>query len=206
MQNFGAFVSEYNIDKHGITNPGTVYWNLTTPMLYEQIIRRREGVISHLGPIVVRTGDHTGRSPSDKFVVKEPTSENDIWWGKINQPISEASFTSLFGRLRAYLQNKDVFVFDGYVGADPQYRKKVRFITELAYHALFVRNMFIREFEPEALRTFVPEMVVINVPSFHAMPEEDGTRSQTFIVQNLAKNMVIIGGTAYDGEIGRAHV
>ncbi len=200
MQNFGAFVSEYNIDKHGINNPGTVYWNLTTPMLYEQIIRRREGVISHLGPIIVRTGDHTGRSPSDKFVVKEPSSEDEIWWGKINQPISEANYNSLYGRLRAYLQNKDVFVFDGYVGADPQYRKKVRFITELAYHALFVRNMFIREFDPAVLRTFVPDMVVINVPSFHAVPEEDGTRSQTFIIQNLAKSMTIIGGTAYAGE------
>ena len=200
MQNFGSFVSEYGIDNHGITNPGTVYWNLSTPMLYEQIIRRREGVISHLGPIVVRTGDHTGRSPNDKFVVEEPTSKDDIWWGKVNRPIGQDKFENLFRHLRAYLQNKDVFVFDGYVGADPRYRKKVRFVTELAYHALFVRNMFIREFDPAKLRQFVPDMVVINAPSFHAVPDEDGTRSQTFIIQNLAKNMVIIGGTQYAGE------
>ena len=90
MQNFGPIISKYGIENHGIKNPNTVYWNLSTSMLYEQIIRRREGAIVHLGPICVSTGDHTGRSPNDKFTVKEPTSEKDIWWGKVNRPIEQA--------------------------------------------------------------------------------------------------------------------
>jgi phosphoenolpyruvate carboxykinase (ATP) len=201
MQNFGAYISRHGLENHGIKNAGTVYWNLTTPMLYEQVTRRREGIIAHLGPLVVNTGDYTGRSPKDKFTVKEPTSENDIWWGDINQPISQEQFDSIRRKMLAYVQNRDVFVFDGHVGADPTYRMPVRIITEYAWHNLFVRNMFIRELNPEKLANHVPEFTVIDLPRFHAEPELDDTRTQTVILVDFGKRLVLIGGTEYGGEM-----
>lgn len=204
MQNFGSFISKYGIENLGIKNPGTVYWNLTGPMLYEQSIRRREGVIAHLGPLVVLTGDHTGRSANDKFIVKEPTSENDIWWGEVNSSISQVNFDRLFRKMRAYIQNRDIFVFDGYAGADPLYRMPVRVISEFAWHNLFARNMFIRELDPDKLMNHVPEFTVINMPRFHAEPEFDGTNSQTFILIDFGKRLVLIGGTEYAGEIKKS--
>ena len=204
MQNFGANVSSYGVENVGIKNAETVYWNLPGPQLYEQSIRRREGTIAHLGPLVVHTGDHTGRSPNDKFTVKEPTSENDIWWGKVNRPISQEKFDRLYRKLRAYIQNRDIFVLDAYVGGDPRYRMNVRIITEYAWHNLFARNMFIRELDPEKLANFVPEFTVIDMPRFHAEPEFDGTNSQTFILVDFGKKLVIIGGSEYGGEIKKS--
>jgi phosphoenolpyruvate carboxykinase (ATP) len=204
MQNFGAFVSKYGVENHGIVNPGTVYWNLTGPMLYEQVVRRREGTIAHLGPLIVHTGDHTGRSPNDKFIVKEPTSEQDIWWGSVNQSISQSDFDRLYRKMRAYIQNRDIFVFDGYAGADPAYRMRVRVINEYAWHNLFARNMFLREFDPEALENHVPDFTVIDMPRFHAEPEFDGTNSQTFILIDFGKRLVLIGGTEYAGEMKKS--
>jgi len=204
MQNFGPYVSQYGVDNHGIRNPGTVYWNLSTPMLYEQIIRRREGAIAHLGPIVVSTGDHTGRSPNDKFIVKEPTSERDIWWGKVNRPISQEKFDNIYRKMMAYIQNRDIFVFDGYAGTDERYRMPVRIINEYAWHNLFVRNMFVREMDGEKLKRHVPEFTVIDLPRFHAEPEIDGTNSQTFILVDFGKRLVLIGGTEYAGEMKKS--
>lgn len=204
MQNFGANVSKYGVENHGVRNAGIVYWNLPTPMLYEQVIRRREGVVGHLGPLLVATGDHTGRSPNDKFIVEEPTSEKDIWWGKVNRPISQEKFDNLYRRIIAYIQNRDIFVFDGYVGADPRYQMPVRIITEYAWHNMFSRNMFIRERDPEKLANHVPEFTVIDMPRFHAEPEFDGTRSQTFILVDFGRRLVIIGGTEYGGEIKKS--
>ncbi len=204
MQNFGPFPSNYGLENHGIANANTVYWHMTTPMLYEQIVRRREGDLMHLGPLVVRTGDHTGRSPNDKFTVKEPTSEKEIWWGKVNRPIEQKQFDNLLRRIQAYLQNRDVFVFEGYAGADLRYRMPVRVITEYAWHSLFARNMFKREFIPEKMMTFVPEFTVIDMPNFRADPQFDGTNSRTFIVVDFGKKLVLIGGTAYSGEIKKS--
>jgi len=204
MQNFGAFVSHYGVENHGIKNAETVYWNLTTAMLYEQAIRRHEAAIAHLGPLVVQTGSHTGRSPNDKFVVKEPSSESDIWWGKVNRPFSQENFDYLYRKMIAYTQNRDIFVFDGFVGADPNYRMPVRIITEYAWHSLFARNMFIREFDPENLRNHVPEFTVIDMPRLKAEPELDGTHSQTFILLDFARRLVLIGGTEYSGEIKKS--
>ena len=204
MQNFGPNPSEYGVENHGIVNANTVYWHLTTPMLYEQAIRRREGDLMHLGPLVVRTGDHTGRSPNDKFIVKEPSTEKEIWWGPVNWPIEQDKFDYLFRRIQAYVQNRDIFVFDGYAGADPRYRMPVRIITEFAWHSLFARNMFKREFVPEKLSTFKPEFTVIDMPMFHADPRYDGTNSQTFILVDFGKKLVLIGGTAYSGEIKKS--
>ncbi|MBP9502155.1 MAG: phosphoenolpyruvate carboxykinase (ATP) [Candidatus Promineofilum sp.] len=204
MQNFGAYVSEYGVENHGIKNPGTVYWNLTTPMLYEQVTRRNEGRIAHLGPLVVQTGSYTGRSPNDKFVVKEPSSEADIWWGKVNRPFTPEHFDYLYRKMVAYTQNRDIFVFDGYVGGDPEFRMPVRIITEYAWHNLFARNMFVRELDPEKLRKHVPQFTVIDMPKLQAEPEFDGTNSQTFIIVDFGRRLVLIGGTEYAGEIKKS--
>jgi phosphoenolpyruvate carboxykinase (ATP) len=204
MQNFGPNINKYGVENLGIKNAGTVYWNLTTPMLYEQILRRREGHIVHLGPISVTTGDHTGRSPNDKFTVKEPTSENDIWWGSVNRPIPQERFDSLMRRMIAYTQNRDLFIFDGYVGTDPRYRMPVRIINEYAWHNLFARNMFVREFDSEKLANHVPEFTVIDLPRFHAEPDFDGTNSPTFILIDFSKRLVLIGGSEYAGEIKKS--
>ncbi|UCC48749.1 MAG: phosphoenolpyruvate carboxykinase [Gemmatimonadota bacterium] len=188
----------------GLKNLGAVHHNLSTPALYEEAIRRREGWIAHLGPLVVRTGQYTGRSAEDKFIVREPSSEDKIWWGKQNRPIEPEYFERLLIRLQAYLQGRDIFVQDCYAGADPDYRLRVRVITESAWHNLFVRNMFIREFDPEVLARFEPEFTVIHCPNFQAMPEQDYTHSEAFIVLNFVKRLVIIGGTSYAGEIKKS--
>ncbi|MHC4817358.1 MAG: phosphoenolpyruvate carboxykinase (ATP), partial [Planctomycetota bacterium] len=131
----------------GITNVHGVHHNLSTPALYEEAVRNREGHMVHLGPLVVRTGQYTGRSANDKFIVKDPETADKIWWGKHNKSIDPGKFNRLLIRLQAYLQGRDVYVQDCYAGADPEYRLKVRVITETAWHNLFARNMFVREFD-----------------------------------------------------------
>lgn len=192
------------LDYLGIKNINDAYWNLTTPALYEQIIRRREGVIGHLGPVILRTGAFTGRSPNDKFIVKEPSSEAHISWGDVNVPFSEENFNKVYMRVLAYLQGSDIFIQDCYAGADPKYRIAVRVITEYAWHNLFARNMFIRLKSLEQYKSFKPEFTVINLPKFHAVPELDGTRSEAFVLVNYAKKLVLIGGTSYAGEIKKS--
>lgn len=195
--------SPVGLEAHGIKNVNNVYWNLTTPRLYEEAIRRREGRLAHLGPLVVRTGQHTGRSPNDKFIVREPSSENQIWWGKVNQPMDESNFSILYRRLLAYLQGKDLFVQDCFVGADPHYRLPIRVITETAWHNLFARNMFIQATR-EQLANHTPEFTILNVPFFHADPETDSTRSEVFIIIHFGRKLILIGGTQYAGEIKKS--
>lgn len=203
MQTQGEFQSQYGLENHGIKNVNTVYWNLATPLLYEEAIRRREGRLLHLGPLVVRTGQHTGRSPNDKFIVREPSSEDKIWWGKVNKGMDPTQFEGLHRRMLAYLQGKDLFVQDCFAGADLQYRLPIRVITETAWHNLFARNMFIQA-RPEELAAHVPQFTVINAPGFHADPDTDGTRSAVFIVIHFGKKLVLIGGTQYAGEIKKS--
>ncbi|OGL47065.1 MAG: phosphoenolpyruvate carboxykinase (ATP) [Candidatus Schekmanbacteria bacterium RBG_13_48_7] len=195
--------SKYGLENHGITNICETFWNFNTPRLYEEIIKRREGVITHLGPIAVRTGSHTARAANDKFIVKEPSSENNIWWGKVNRPFEEVQFKSLYLRLLAYLQGKNLFIQDCYTGADPVFRKPIRIVTETAWHNLFARNMFIQA-RWEELESHIPEFTVLSIPYFHAIPEVDGTNSEAFIIIHFGKKMVIIGGTAYAGEIKKS--
>ena len=194
---------QYGLENHGFTNLGSVNWNLSTAQLYEEAVRRREGNVAHLGPLVVRTGHHTGRSPNDKFVVREPNTENKIWWGNVNQPIDEERYNSLYRRLLAYMQGRDVFVQDCMAGADPDSQVPLRVITEDAWQSLFVRNLFIRR-KPEDLDGHVPELTVIAAPRFHAIPEVDSTRSEVFIIVNFGQRVVLIGGTAYAGEIKKS--
>lgn len=189
---------------YGMTNTGQVNWNLPTPALYEEVIRNREGFVGHMGPLVVRTGHHTGRSPKDKFIVKEPSSQDKIWWGKENRPFTPQQFDHLYFRALAYLQGNQLYVQDCYAGADDKYRMPVRIINETAWHNLFARNMFIRAQTSEELEDFEPQFTVLHMPHFHAVPELDGTNSEAFIILNFAKKMVLIGGTQYAGEIKKA--
>jgi phosphoenolpyruvate carboxykinase (ATP) len=191
--------SNYGLDNHGLHNQAAVFWNLTTPALYEKVIARKEGHLSHMGPILVRTGHHTGRSAGDKFIVREEASQEDIWWGKINKEITEERFDQLHERMLNSLQMKELFVQDCFAGSDPDHRLRVRIINEYAWHNIFARNMFITP-PREELATFVPDFTVINSPKFHAIKEQDGTNSETFIVVNFKKRLVLIGGTSYAGE------
>ena len=188
----------------GLRNLGNVYHNPPTPVLYEQAVRRREGWIAHQGPLVVRTGQYTGRSANDKFIVREPSTEEKIWWGKYNQAIDELLFDRLQVRLQAYLQGRDVFIQDCYAGADPDYRLPVRVITETAWHNLFARNMFIRELDRSVIESFEPQFTVVHCPNFQAIPELDHTNSEAFIILHFGKRLVIIGGTRYAGEIKKS--
>jgi phosphoenolpyruvate carboxykinase (ATP) len=193
-----------SLESLGLHNLGRIHWDLPTPALYEEAIRRYEGVLSHLGPLVVRTGEYTGRLPKDKFLVREPSSESKIWWGKVNRPIDPARFETLKNRLCAYLQGKDLFIVNCYAGADERYRVPVRVLSERAWHALFARNMFIRELDPEKLARHQPEFTVIHAPGFHADPEIDGTHSDAFVLLHFGQKLILIGGTAYAGEIKKS--
>jgi phosphoenolpyruvate carboxykinase (ATP) len=187
----------------GITNLHQVYWNLTPPALIEEAIRRREGILAHRGPLVVRTGSHTGRSPNDKFIVREQSSEDKIWWGKVNRPADASKFDNLLRRVTAYLQGKDVFIQDCYAGADPRYQLPIRVITETAWHNLFARTMFIRGSDAD-LQSHEPQFTILQVPNFKAIPEIDGTNSEAFVFINFGMKLVLIGGTQYAGEIKKS--
>ncbi|MEM7582624.1 MAG: phosphoenolpyruvate carboxykinase [Acidobacteriota bacterium] len=204
MRNTGLFTSRFGIDNQGFETTGTVYWNQSEAQLYEHAIKRGEATIAAGGPLVTRTGEHTGRAANDKFVVREPSSQNDIWWGKVNKPIEQRQFDGLLGRIREHWQASDLFVFDGYAGADPSYRINVRVINENAWQNLFARNMFVRETEGQKLVDHVPDFTVINAPSFRADPAIDGTYSGTFILLDIGQRMALIGGTQYAGEIKKS--
>ena len=196
--------SDYTLKNHGLTNLRQVYWNLPTESLYEEAVFRGEAKISRMGALVVDSGKHTARAAQDKFVVREPSSEDHIWWGEYNRPYSPEKFEALFARMQGFLQGKDVFVQDCYAGADEDYRMPIRVITELAWHSHFARNMFILPTNREEYRQHIPDFTVIAVPSFNAFESIDGTRSGTFIILNFQKRLALIGGSAYGGEIKKS--
>jgi len=203
MQTLGVNPSRYGLEHHGIRNVNQVFWNLGTAALIENAIRRQEGLLASGGALVVRTGHRTGRSPDDKFIVQDPVTAGNVWWGPVNRPFPEDRFEALYGRLLGYLQGSDLFVQDCFVGADPAYRIPIRVITEYAWHNLFARQVFIR---PDWTKTgeHVPRFTIINVPRFHAVPEVDGTRSEAFVIVHLHKGLVVIGGTSYAGEMKKS--
>ena len=176
--------------------------NLSTAELVEHALRRGEGVLGNDGQLIVDTRPHTGRSPKDKFFVKEPSSEGHIDWGETNRPIEPAVFDALWDRVTAYLSEREIYSLDCYVGADETYRLPVRVVTEFAWHSLFARNLFI---VPDAApKDFVPEFTVVDAALFAAEPQRDGTNSSTFILVNFAKRIILIGGTRYAGEIKKS--
>ena len=196
--------SEYGLKNHGLQNLGTVYWNLSTEALYEEALFRREGHISRMGPFIVNTGKHTARAANDKFVVKEEGSEREVWWGQYNRPFSADKFSEVLSRLQGFLQERDLFVQDCWGGADPNYRLPVRVITEYAWHSHFVRNMLIPCESADEYKRHVPEFTIVSIPSFKAIPELDGTRSETFILLSFEQKLALIGGSGYGGEIKKS--
>jgi len=204
MNNLGSHPSSHGLDHHGIADTGDVYWNLPPAQLYEQALSRGEAQLAAEGPLVARTGKHTGRAPNDRFLVRESSSESEIWWGKVNREISEESFDRLHRKVLGYYKGRDLFVFNGYAGADPANQLKVRVVNEYAWHNLFARNMFLRETDAATLASFAPGFTILSAPSVEADPETDGTNSSTFVVVNLAKKLVIIGGTHYAGEMKKS--
>ena len=190
--------------RQGLNPSGTVHWNLIAPELLEEAVRRQEGTLAHMGPFVAVTAPHTGRSPNDKFVVREPASEQDVDWGKVNQPLPPERFARLAADVRAYLDARpELFVEDLYCGADAKHRLSVRYVSPNAWHMAFVRNMFIRP-ELAELASFAPNFTVLHAPEFQADPAVHGTRTGTFIVLNLAERTILIGGTRYAGELKKS--
>jgi phosphoenolpyruvate carboxykinase (ATP) len=204
MQDVEIIFSDHALEHHRLKNLKNVYWNLYPSFLIEQIILRREGHLAHRGAVVVNTGQHTGRSANDKFVVqREEEGINDIWWGEINQPIASEKFQQLYHKLAAYLQGREVFVQDMQAGAHPDYKVPIRIITEKAWHSLLAWELFIRV-PVKQLAHHIPEFTVIVCPDFHADPIVDDTKSGTFIVIDFSERLVLIGGTSYGGEIKKS--
>ena len=196
--------ADFNLSNVGVSNLRLAYWNLTSEALYEEAVFRGEGVTSAGGPFIAHTGKHTARSANDKFVVRHTDSENNIWWGVYNRPMDTVKFEALYQRMLGYLQGKDVFVQDLYAGADEQYRLPVRFVTEQAWHSMFVRNMLIEPKTLDEYKRFVPEFTIIGAPGFKSVPAVDNTNSDTFIILNMEKKIAIIGNTLYAGELKKS--
>ena len=196
-------MSNYGLEHHGIVRPGEVHWNLSSVRLIEEAVRRNEGLLTSSGALNALTGKRTGRSPRDKFVVEEPSTRDRIWWGKVNQPISEPDYLGLRQEVLAYLQGHELFVMDGFAGADPRYTMPIRIVTELAWHNLFVKQLF-RRATPEQLKTHVPEWTVINACKFLADPKKHKLNSEVFIIVDFARKTVLIGGSQYAGEMKKS--
>jgi phosphoenolpyruvate carboxykinase (ATP) len=202
--NYPPHVSLYGLDKLGIKNPTHVYRNLSVPKLIEHSLAKGEGILADNGALCVKTGKYTGRSPKDKFIVNEPSSREEIHWNELNVAISEENFNLLYRRVISYCQRRDLYIFDGYVGADPNYRMSVRIVNGLAWQNLFAHQMFIRP-TLEELATHQADFTVICVPGLHGDPDfDDGINSEAFIVANFAKKIIIIGGSKYAGEAKKA--
>lgn len=197
----GDLASDYKVKNHGLIHLDRVFWNLPSAALYEEAIFRGEGHMVHGGPLLVSTGKHTARAASDKYVVREHSTEDKIWWGEYNRPCSPEQFNGMLTRLQAFLQGEELFVQDCYAGADPNYRMPVRVIADKAWQSLFARNMLINIENQDELKRHVPEFTLIASPSFKADPKVDGTRTQTAIMINFAERMAVIADSSYGGEI-----
>ncbi len=193
----------YGLEKLGIINAKAVYRNLTPAQLVEHALRRGEGTLSNKGALVVKTGKYTGRSANDKFIVDSEGVHNEIAWGKVNKPVSQEGFDKLYSKVIAYLQDKEIFIFDGFAGADPKYTRSFRIVCELASENLFIRNL-LRRPDAEQLKAFHEDYTVIAAPGFKCIPELDGTRSEAAIMIDYEKKLVLIAGTRYAGEIKKS--
>ena len=192
-----------DLSEHGIRNPGRIYWNLAAAPLIEEALARGEGQLAAQGPLVVRTGKYTGRSPSDKFIVRDPGTEATVDWGTVNQPLAAEQFQLLRSKFLAFLQGQDLFVQDCFAGADPRHRLPLRIITQRAWHSLFARQLFLTP-APDQAAEHAPEFTLLFAPGFHADSAEDGTRSENCIVVDFCRKTVLIGGTSYAGEMKKS--
>ena len=195
--------SKFGLDNHGLNNLAGVHWNLGPEALYEATIRSGRGIISKGGALLVETGTYTGRAPNDKFIVEEESSSENIWWGTVNKPTTEARFEALRLQLLAHYQGRELYVQDLVAGADPAYQLNVRVISDSPWHSLFARNMF-RQPSAEAMAEFVPELTILNAPYFQTVPARDGVNSDCAIMMNFKERMVLVAGTRYAGEIKKS--
>jgi phosphoenolpyruvate carboxykinase (ATP) len=200
MNEFGTRAEGATVASIGLKNVEAAYWNLTPAELVEETLLRGMGTLTDTGALAVDTGEFTGRSPKDKFVVFDSTTENTVWWGDINIKFDPAKFDLLYDKVCAYLMGKEVFVRDSYACADPEYRINIRVVTEYPWSNLFANNLFLRP-TAEEIKTFSPEWTILNAPGFMADPAKDGTRQHNFAILNFTKKIILIGGTGYTGEI-----
>jgi phosphoenolpyruvate carboxykinase (ATP) len=201
--NAGVRPSRHSLEEHGVRNLNVAYWNLGTAQLLEHAVRRHEGMCASGGAFVVRTGQFTGRSPKDKFVVRDEVTDSTVQWGAINQPMSEQQFSRLYAKVMAFWQGLDVYVQDCFAGADPQYALPIRVVTQYAWHSLFARLLFIRP-APDKYESHVPDFTIFFAPAFQANPAQDGTNSEACIVINFKRRVVLICGTSYAGEMKKS--
>jgi phosphoenolpyruvate carboxykinase (ATP) len=202
MKQFGTYNSSNDLSKFGFSDLGAVYWNYAAPMLYEEAINRHEGRIAKGGAFVVETGQHTGRSAADKFVVKTSETENTIWWDN-NKPMTAEAFARLKADMLEHAKGKELFAQDLYGGADPKNRIASRIVSEYAWHSLFIRNLLIRPDAAE-LAGYAPDMMIVDLPSFKVDPARYGCRSETVIACDLINKVVLIAGTSYAGEMKKS--
>jgi phosphoenolpyruvate carboxykinase (ATP) len=200
MEQFGFKAEDSNLQQHGINNVKSVSWNLSPAELVEEALKHNEGTLSDTGALMCDTGKFTGRSPKDRYWVRDSETESSIWWGDINLPIQSDAFDKIYNKLIAHLEGKRLYVRDAHAGADEKYRLNLRIINTMAWHNLFCYNMFLRP-DKEELLHFSPNFTIISAPEFEASPKEDGTRQKNFVLINLTKKIILIGGTAYAGEI-----
>ena len=196
-------MSDLRLETLGIIQNSHLYHNLNPAQLVEHALRRGEGTLSLTGALVVKTGKYTGRSPEDRFIVDEPSIHDEISWGKVNVPLSPEKFDAIYKKVTAYLQNRELFVFDGFAGADPAYRKSFRIINELASQNLFIHQMLLRPTQDE-LKDYAPDFTIIAAPGFHCIPEVDGVHSEAAILVSFERKMVVIAGSGYAGEIKKS--
>jgi phosphoenolpyruvate carboxykinase (ATP) len=202
VQEAGERNGAFGVDKFGFKDLAAIHWNLTEPALYEHAIRAGEARLAYGGPLAADTGVHTGRSPKDKFIVSDPLTETTVWWGG-NNKITQDQFKLLYDDFIAHARGKQLFAQDLYGGADPKYTIRTRVFCELAWHSLFIRALLIRP-ERADLASFVPELTIVDLPSFKADPKRHGVRSETIIAIDFSKKIVLIGGTSYAGEIKKS--
>ncbi|AWN42079.1 phosphoenolpyruvate carboxykinase [Methylobacterium durans] len=202
MTNIGDFNAGHGAEAIGLRNLKAVHWNLEAPRLYEEALSRREGTLARGGAFVATTGSHTGRSPKDKFVVRDASTENEVWWEN-NGAITPDQFETLLGDFLKHAEGRELFAQDLYGGADPAHRVKARVFGELAWHSLFIRNLLIRP-ERGDLADYVPDLTIIDLPSFQADPARHGCRSKTVIAIDFSRKIVLIGGSAYAGEMKKS--
>src|ERR671913_748254 len=194
---------QVDLSEHGIEAGGTVHHNPTVALLYSHALERGDGTLAEGGSLVVDTGVHTGRSPNDKFVVRDPSTEDRIWWGKVNAELPENAFDGLRDKVTSFLSDQDLYVVDAFAGADPEHRLALRVITYSPWHALFAKTLFIDPTKKKVAE-YEPEAVVLHAPAVEADPAEDETRSETFVVLHPGRMEVLIGGTFYAGEIKKS--
>jgi phosphoenolpyruvate carboxykinase (ATP) len=199
----GVNPSRFGLEQIGLDSTGEILWNPGTAHLVERSILRGEGQLSGRGALVVRTGQFTGRSPKDKYVVRDVLTDSSVAWGSVNQPLSPAQFGGIWERLRAFLADKDLIVQDLLAGADPDYTMPIRVVVQRAWHALFARQLFIRP-NRGMLATHQPEFTLVFAPDFQCDPQRDGTRTETCIAIDFTRRLVIIAGTSYAGELKKS--